>query len=175
MYEAKKIQWWWEAIIDVMLAHPEEDKREIAARLRVTPQTIYNITGTDMFQLRYSERREALNKTITEQIGVLTGRVAIRALETMYEKLSVEQRDKVPLKALADITDKTLSHLGYAPRLPGGPAPAQALQVNVTVNSDVLARAQQRLREVEAAKTISHEPPPQIEEVSSPAVLESAT
>lgn len=175
MYEPRKIQWWWEAIIDTMLAHPEEDKREIAARLRVTPQTIYNITGTDMFQLRFSERREALNKTITEQIGVLTGKVAIRALETMYEKLSVEQRDKVPLKALADITDKTLSHLGYSPRLPGQPLPAQAVQVHVTVGSDVLARAQQRLREVEAAKTISHEPPLQIEEVSSPAIFETAT
>jgi hypothetical protein len=152
MYQPKKIQWWWEAIIDEMLAHPEWDKRQIAAKLNVTPQTIYNITTTDMFQLRWSQRREQVSKEITEQISNLTGKVAVRALETMYDRLAVESRDKVPLKALTSIADSTLSHLGFSPNLPGKAVPSQSVEVKVTVAPQVLAQAQDKLRQMEAQR-----------------------
>jgi hypothetical protein len=150
MWQPKKMQWWYEAIIDQMLARPEATKKELADTLGVSYQTILLITNSDLFQMRWTERRAELNSALSDNVVRLTHKVATKALDALAERLDERNRVAFPTKSLVEVTDKMLSHLGYSSAPVGQPAPQTNVQINITASKDALLAAQQKMRRVEA-------------------------
>lgn len=141
--------WWHDAIIDEMIAHPELSKKDIAARLRCTPQFIYMITTSDLFQARFSQRRAEYEQQLGLGIVGKVAGVADKTLDLILETLEVKGT-AVPLPQLESLADKTLGRLGY------GIAKQTAPQAIVNVNgaSDVQVIVPVTQAELEAARQL---------------------
>lgn len=148
--------WWHDSIIDLMLAHPEWTKKQIAAALGVTPQIIYLVTGSDLFRAKWEQRRREFSEHHDGVILAKLTAVAESSLDILAQALD-KKKDSIPVMVLADIADKTLNRLGYGAR----PGPTPAVQVNVgaqqavvSVSADELNEARQALRNAERQRLV---------------------
>lgn len=156
-------KWWYGAIIDIMLEHPDWSVKKIAEFLKKSPATLYAITGTDMFKEQLRSRREVYNERHDAGILARTSKIAELGLDAIIATLD-KKKDAVPLPQLMEVTKGALDRLGY------GPQPVQTPAVQITNNNVVapqmavpvnaLLEARGAIRKLENTRTI---PPPMIE------------
>lgn len=150
-YRQKKYAYWYDNIIEWMLANPQGSLKDCAAALGRTPQTLYLVTNSDVFKLRYEQRRKEHFEGLSQGILLRTARVAEKSLALLEERLE-KNPEKITTSQILDTANSTLERLGY-----GAPAPAQTNisvhsnpQVAVTVSADILSEARDRMRQVQA-------------------------
>jgi hypothetical protein len=146
----RKMQWWYEALADHMIAHPTISQNELAAHFGRSPVTISTVVNTDSFKAYFRQRRsqhaEALDSTVRAKLFQLADKSLDQMLATLEKK-----RDSVPMESLQRASDMALKNLGYGAGAPGAgvtvnvgnPAPPT---VNVAVSLDDLERAREALR-----------------------------
>ena len=123
MGRLKKCSYTHDAMIALILEHPEMDQNELAAHFGYTPGWISNVLASDAFQSRMAARREeiidpAIKATIEERFRALV----IRSLDVLQAKLAAPAvSDNVALRA-AELGAKALGIGGNAPP-PAAPRP----------------------------------------------------
>lgn len=158
-----KMRWWYDAIIDWMIANPDKTLADCAADLKKSPQWIRAIYSTDFFKEALAQRRAEF--ATKHDFGIIekTTKIAHQGLDAILETLE-NKRDKIPLAVLNDITDGALKRLGYGTE----EAKSPAAQVNVTtvqqtviapVSRSDLEEARAALRTVQQAKKGIPPPP----------------
>ncbi len=121
MGNLKRCSYTHEAMIELIIQHPEMTQDQLAAHFGYTPGWISNVLASDAFQLRMADRREqvidpVLKASIEERFKALT----IRSLEVLMNKLSQPQiSDTVALRA-AELGARALGVGGHKP--PEAPA-----------------------------------------------------
>lgn len=119
MGRLQKCSYTHDALIDLIIQHPELDQNHLAAYFGYTPGWISNVLASDAFQMRMAARREeiidpALKATIEERFRALV----IRSLEVLQNKLNAPQvSDTIALRA-AELGAKALGIGGHAPPPP---------------------------------------------------------
>lgn len=163
--QRKRVLWWHDAIIDVMLANPGWTIKQIAEHLKRKPQTLYLVTGSDVFRARLAARREEHARNLSASIVQKTTEVADKALELVKNRLDSEGSAAIPTLSLVSIADTALERLGY------GTKPQAQVTINnvngtqqnayMSVPADVIRDSQQRMREEQAARAAATviEPP----------------
>lgn len=144
--EPRQWAWWYDAIIDRMLANPTITKKELAEELGVSPQWVGAVTNSDMFKQKYDERRKRLGEALDQRIGDQLTQVASKSLELVYERLEQDSQKRIKFSDLKDLSDMSLNRLGYGPSAQGNG------QVNVQVNvggasREALQQAREGIRE----------------------------
>lgn len=158
--QRKRVLWWHDAIIDVMLANPGWTIKKIAEHLKRKPQTLYLVTNSDVFRARLAMRRAEHAKNLSTSVIEKTTRVADKALELALNRLESESSAQIPTLQLFSLADKALERLGYGSR-PSGPSVVvnnvNGTQQNayMSVPADVIRDSQQRMREEQAARAAS--------------------
>lgn len=110
-----KVRYTHEALIDLIIAHPEMTQNQLAAYFGYTPSWISNILASDALQAKMAARREEivdpeLKATIEERFRAL----AIQSLRVLQDKLNAPQvSDNVALRA-AELGAKALGIGGHA-------------------------------------------------------------
>lgn len=146
----RKFAYWYDNIIEWMLANPKGTLKECAEALGRTPTTLYIVTNSDVFKLRYEQRRKEHFESLSQGILLRTARVAEKSLEILEQRM-IEKPEAISTKQILDTANSTLERLGY-----GAAAPAQTNvtvnaqpQVAVTVSADVLSDAREKMRQVQ--------------------------
>jgi len=124
----QKTRYTHEAMIDLIIAEPTIQQKELALRFERTEHWISRIIGSDAFQGALSKRREELSDpfliaTIEERFRGL----AMQSLDVIAENLEKTRSADVAMKAL-DISSKAL---GFGARAAG---PGNNQQVNFVVH-----------------------------------------
>lgn len=155
----KTLKWWYEQLADWMILNPSEPLKSAAAIFKVTPNYLYLIKNSDAFREYWEARRKRQEDKVSEvhidrMIGVrekITS-LADMALDNLMESLEEHQRGarvgapQLSHDALLETANMALQKLNYGvPALPSGGGNAQ---VNVTINSDLLANAREKMKEV---------------------------
>lgn len=154
----KPVRWWHEAIVDDMLAFPMDTLAVRGARLQRSAKYLSMIINSDMFQAMYKERRAAYVAALESGIAHKTAQVADKALTVVLEALE-KKRDSLPFDSLVELTDRTLSRLGYGVKPAGTSVNVNVLNQSVpVVDQELLASARSALRAVETQRTIEHRP-----------------
>lgn len=175
-WQPRTFSWWYDAIIDEMLASPQSTKKQIAAKLGIAYATIILITTSDLFRMRFEMRRGLLNDDITAHISHQLSKVASKTLDLTLDVLERKQ-DSIPLPQLVDLQEKVLTRLGYGlPQREGRDHPQINVNVQqnappqtteVRINASDLASARAALRRNEEVRLIESQ-------VLPPAVAGSA-
>lgn len=141
--------WWYPAIIDRMLAHPEWTKQQIAQDLGVSYSTIALVTTCDLFRAHYEKRRRELSEAHDMSIRNRLAKASTVVLDKIVETVESKPVGAIPLQQLTELADTVLNRLGY------GAAPASTVPspVSVHVNSDnrTVVVTRQDLEEARAA------------------------
>jgi hypothetical protein len=151
---------WYDSIIDDLLAHPGTSLKDCAARLGRSPNTIGLVAASDMFRARYEQRRKHFNEALHERLTSKLTQVAEKALDHTLEALD-KKRESIPLPLLHDIAKGSLDRLGYAPQQAGG------LVINNNnilppgaASPAALERARSHMRELNARPASASTSPP---------------
>ena len=154
MDRIKKVNWWHEAIIDWMLAHPEERLYDCAAYFNKTQPWISSIINSSMFKELLAQRKlmhaHMISLTLTEKLES----IAHKTLDALEESLEVERKKgTISVGCARDTAEMALRSLGYSSRSPA------ALNINVGHNSQVaivgsaspeaLASARQKMQQLQ--------------------------
>lgn len=151
--ENLRFRFWHETLIDLMIQHPEWNNTQLAQAVGKGPVTVGYVTRSDMFRARFAERRREHSERISYSIIAQTQGIAQKALKQLDDKLEDNSvQKKISARDLHEIAADALDRIGL------GPKPADiVLQTNVqqnntsiTVSSDALLRARQKLRNNEA-------------------------
>lgn len=141
-----KFRFWYDNIIDWMLVNPQGTIKECAEALGRKPDTLYAITGSDLFKARLADRRADYNVRLADSLAAASSGVALSALSVIQDRIS-NNPEKIPTGLLSDIADKALNRLGY------GVAPVATSGVTITnqilVSPTALREAQERMRQVQ--------------------------
>lgn len=148
-WKPKAFRFWYDNVIDWMLANPDGNLKQCAEAVGRHPQTIRMIVASDMFKARWAERRGELNGMYNDAILMKTSRVAIQALDALSDRLESNPRG-IPAATVADIASKSMEALGFGAPKAGQAMPTQ--EVHVHVGGDVLASARERMRTIEGQK-----------------------
>jgi hypothetical protein len=122
MGNLKKISYTHDAMIDLIIEHPEYTQNQLAARFGYTAGWVSNILAADAFQERMEQRKNeivdpAIKATIAERFRALV----IQSIGVLQQKLnSTTVSDNVAIRA-AELGAKALGIGGNAP-----PPPAPA-------------------------------------------------
>ena len=145
---------WYDSIIDDLISHPGTLIKECARRLGRHPTTIGLIIASDMFKVRYKERRDLHNEMLHERITEKLTKVAEAALDHTLTALE-KKRDNTPLPLLHEIAKGSLDRLGYAPQQ--ATSPPTVINNNIlapgTVSPAALERARSHLKELQTVAT----------------------
>lgn len=167
----RKYAYWYDSIIEWMLANPRGSLKDCAAALGRAPQTLYIVTNSDVFKLRYEQRRREHFESLSQGILLRTARVAEKSLEILEDRLE-NSPEKLSTKQILDTANSTLERLGY-----GTPAAPQTTvnvhaqpQVSVTVSPDILSDAREKMRQVQAINAAES---PKVQQLSAPAAAVS--
>lgn len=153
-------KWWFDSVIDYMLAHPEAKQYEIAKHFGRAPNWISILLSSDSFKAKLEQRRREHNLHIHQSITLKLARSLDTTLDVLQEQIE-KKRDAIPFTQLADFTNKTLERLGYGVQRPGGPA---SVTVNtgpqqvVTISAEDLAAARGAIRNQEASRLLEQLP-----------------
>lgn len=130
-----KMLWYFDAIIDWMLANPGRPLYELAAHINRTPTTVSAIINSDMFKAALAARKATFHAQHDFGLIEKTTKVAHASLDAILEHLD-KKRDKIPLDTLKDLNDSALTRLGY-----GVGAQTPPLVQNNTQNNTVIVQA----------------------------------
>lgn len=146
----KKMNHTYEAIVDLMLTHPEWRNTDIAKHLNYSLAWLSVITGTDMFKAYYASRRAAFNQAVNERISGKLSEATEEALDSLIEGIKTKGAAMTVIER-KEVADTLLQRLGYGVKT----GPTVVNNVNavaetvVAVDRDVLVQARQSLRAVE--------------------------
>jgi hypothetical protein len=178
-YEGR-FRWWYEAIADRMIAHPDWHLQDIANDLGKHKNTIYYITSSDTFKTYLAKRRAEYKEKLDTRILSRTADIAALGLDLVYETMS-KKRDTIPMQQLMETTGDALDRLGF------GAKTTPLVQVNNTNNDNrqvvipaitqhELLEATEALRKAERVRVLEHEALPKLESQSIDAeVLDDLT
>lgn len=154
-WRARRFRYWYDSIIDFLLAEPMLTQKEIAFRMGKSPVTIGLIMNSDIFRARYEMRRLAMSEALQQSINGKLQALAIDAIDATHEKLKLK-RDLIPFEDLVDVTDKTLTRLGYGAKQSAQTAVVinNNAQVTAPISSEDLERSREKLLNSQRAKTI---------------------
>lgn len=164
---AGRFRWWYPAIADWLISHPDGTIAECAAALGRGVSTIGAITTTDIFRDYLTQRRKEWEARHDHSLQRKLGAVASLSLDILLEGLE-KKRDTVPMKDIAAIANTTLERLGYTTaqqptvqvNTVGG-----ATQVVIPVTASALeeARSAMRIAQSRRASTplVSHDAIPE--------------
>lgn len=151
--------WWYDSIIDIMLANPGIKIKDIAKKIGKHANWVGLIMSSDTFKLHWAHRRQNLNLDINDTLAQeITGRVSNVAIKTL--DLVLDAIDENPLAinpvVAMDMADKMLNRLGYGPKV-ANPGTQVSVSGNanvavVTASPEAFERARARVRELEAAR-----------------------
>ena len=172
--EPQKVHWWYESIVDWMLANPQKTKKECAEFFNVSNVWLYTLMQSETFKAVYAKRRAEHNglvsSSIIEKLGALTDVAAEKLLTRVIEK-----GDDMTPGLLKDITEMGLEKLGYdgrysklAPPLPGQPA---NVQVNVAISTNASDLEEARSRMLARGEKLAEAPQPPAPLDGSPRVF----
>lgn len=158
----RKMRWWYEALADYMIAHPDHRQNDIAAHFNRSPGTISTIINTDAFKAYLRQRRNDYEASLDQEVRGKLMNVASKGLDFLLEGLE-KKRDSIPINVLQDVVDKSLRNLGYGAEKS---APAVNVNVNASHNQNVpVAVSLEDLDAARAALRASQAPaPPVIEQ-----------
>lgn len=154
-WQPQKFRYWYDGIIDELLANPQQTQKEIAAKLGKSPVTIGMIMNSDLFRMRYEQRRGEQSKKLTDAINGKLASVALKALDLTEQKLELQQTAP-PLDTLVDVADKALQRLGYGVKSPASPAVSVSVNQILPVSAEDLRASRAKLID---AQTHSQEAP----------------
>jgi hypothetical protein len=147
-------RWWYAAIADTMLSHPDWSQAEIAKHLGKNPNTVSMIANTDLFKVYFADRRRQYSEVHDAALVQRMTRLAVQGLDELSVQLE-KKKDLIPIRQVAEITMGALDRLGYSPNKP---SPAVVVnntnQTLVTPNASLgaLQEAQAAMRQLEASK-----------------------
>jgi hypothetical protein len=103
-----RISYSHDAMIDLILANPQMQQAEIAARFGYTQGWVSRIIGSDAFQARLAERKEeVINPEIRQNFEERLKGAALQSLDVITKKLEATQNPDLAVKVL-DISTKAL-------------------------------------------------------------------
>ena len=140
-----------DALVEWLIANPHRNKREAARDLDYSPQMIYMIVGSDLFQAHYKERCEERGEVATHLFDARIRGIAELALEKTEDKLNSQRFDTttgkmvdhVDARFLQDTTKTALQALGY---LSSNREPDVSQHLHIHVGSEELEEARERSR-----------------------------
>lgn len=163
-------RWWYSAIADHMIRHPDGKIQDIAAALGKQPNTISMIINTDIFRTYLQQRKTAWVAEHDFALRTRLTEVATKGLDLIADVLE-KKGDQIPLQRLAAITESSLDRLGYAPS--SGPqvvvntGTIDQSQKTLNVSSDVLREARDKMRVIEQEKAGQSLPEPSLTPATS--------
>lgn len=144
-----KYAYWYDSIIEWLLANPSGSVADCARSMNRSPQTLYLIVNSDIFKTRYEQRRQEHFKSLSDGILLKTAKVASKSLDLLYERME-ENPEKISTNQLAEVSSSALERLGYGQKAPQTSVTVNAQpQVAVTVSADILSDARERMRQVQ--------------------------
>jgi hypothetical protein len=157
-----KFNYWYETIIDLMIANPDMKQGERAARLGRTQAWMSLIENSHGFRERYALRRAEHSARISQNIEDKLHNVTSLALDKLTDALAT--KDIKPELAL-QATDTLLQRLGYSGKPQTGAAAQQSgpmvVQIIAPVSAEVLKTAQTSIRAYE--ESTLNAPPAQVQ------------
>ena len=157
----KHFNFWYETIIDLMIANPELKQHEIALRTGRTPAWISMVVNSDSFKARYAVRRQEHSERISRHVEDRLHVVAAKTLDRLAEVL--DKKDLTPAFTL-DATTAVLDRLGYAGKgkqaaqQPQNPPSNVQITVIGPVSQATLASAQGQIRALEQIRAAEKQP-----------------
>lgn len=123
MGNLQKIRYTHQAMIDLIIQHPELSQNQIAAQFGYTSSWLSNIMASDAFQEALAARREeVVDPILRATLQERTKALYLQSLAVLQAKLdSPTVSDKVALAA-AELGAKSLGLGGHAPQAPVQPA-----------------------------------------------------
>lgn len=165
----QKYAYWYDSIIEWLLANPSGSVKDCAKALGRTPQTLYLVINSDIFKTRYEQRRKEHFDALSDNIQLSITRVAAKSM-ALLEKRIDESPEKITTKQVLDVSNATLSALGYGDKGPTTQVNVNAQpQVAVTVSSDVLLEARERMRQAQQQNATENPKMRQIAPIVEPA------
>lgn len=161
-YQRTRMLWYYDAIIDYMIANPGATDMEIGLHVRRGANTIYMIRNSDMFKAHWAQRRQGLSELNDLNVVQKTHKVLDASLDAILSTLQ-SKRDNIPLSRLESLANTSLKALGYGTdHGPANPAIVNIQQNNTValpagVTGDDIQQARMAIRQVEQMKLA---PPP---------------
>jgi hypothetical protein len=150
--QPKKMNWWYQSIIEWMIENPDLPLRQCSIDMGVTQSWLSCIINSDAFRLAYAEARgEHFEATSHHVIKKMEG-VAMQAADLISERLE-EHGDEIPINQLNSTAELALKALGYASSHGNKPqsinlSVSNELGVRVSVDRDTLALSRERMRQL---------------------------
>lgn len=156
--QRKKMLWYYDAIIDWMIANPGKPLYECAAHVGRSPTTLSIIINSDMFKAALAARKSQFQ--VQHDFGLIqkTTQIAHAGLDAILETLD-KKRSAVPIEQLQEVTGSALDRLGYGTKPQSGPS-GGGVTINATGNTQVilpvtpaeLEEARMAIRQVQQAR-----------------------
>jgi hypothetical protein len=149
--EPRSFRWWYDSLIDWMIAHPGGSMEDAAKDLGRSAVWLRIVANSDSFQAQYQARRGQLSDAVNQRLANKLTKAAELSLDCIIDRLEQKQ-DKVPLPTLLDLQEKSLNRLGYGTNsaVPMAQQVVQNQQNNYfTVDKDTLVAARERIRVAE--------------------------
>lgn len=162
-FNPKTVSWWHEALADWMLQNPDLTIKDAAAVFGVTPTYLYMLKNSDTFKTYWTRRRTAVSEGVQDSSAGMFGalheklaalaEVSLDALNAkMAQVVAVGGSAQIPVNDLLQTADMALKKLGY-----GSPGPGDGTKttVHVTVTSDLLAQAREKMAALHRVPTVN--------------------
>jgi hypothetical protein len=155
-----RMLWYYERIIDLMLANPDVRIQDIAAAVRKAPSTISMIINSDMFKAAYNQRRAQFTQAHDLALLSKTQKLANASLDSILAVIE-KKKDTIPLSQLMELNGRAMDRLGYG--VPkdgnlGGVTVNVGGQTNVTlppaVTREQLEEARMAVRQTQAMRLL---------------------
>lgn len=152
--QPKKMNWWYQSIIEWMIENPDQPLRVCAQEMGVTQSWLSCIIHSDAFKLAYSQARgEHFENTSYSVISKMEG-IAIQAAGLISERLELEG-DDIPLGQLNSTAELALKALGFTSSH-GRPSSVNVnlsnqngtVGVSIAVEREVLQESRARMRQL---------------------------
>lgn len=161
----RRMPWYIESIIDLMLANPQARLQDIAAKIGKHPNTLSAIINTDMFKAAFSQRRQQFDMRYDAVLTDKTQKVADCTLDAILTVLE-KKKDQIPLGQLLSINESAMKRLGYGVESPASTVVnvnQQNVQLPPTISRSDLEEARMAVRQVQQTKLLAAPEPKVLE------------
>lgn len=155
--QIKKVNWWHERMIDLMIAHPEKTQNELAGMLNVSVAWFSIVKNSDVFKDAWAMRSNAHSVAVTNDIKAKAFAASEMALDAVIDRLE-QNASVMPVDTLLNVVDTTMKRLGYSNDKDSAP-PQINMQFIGVVSPEQLEQARERMRnrtEVKALEVVAH-------------------
>ena len=156
----QKFRFWYDNVIDWMLANPGRSITECAKAVNRAPSTLYIVSNSDLFRTRFAQRRAEINSQMADEISDAVTGVALSGMRELQKRIT-ENAAKIPPGLLNEVATTALTRLGYGVPALNSPMANTQVNVNMQIAPDVLREAQEKMRSLQTNNTqiITIDPP----------------